>query len=142
MLKIQKVKLFFPFLLLLCFEINAQSNVQFTRADALKEIKDTLLANRAAIISNQHWSPVLDIAFCFAHKNKFKLKQEVLNKLLDCYIQTRLIKSFGERQDKELDCVFEYLNTYQKDIIFFLRNTNKYIENPKFDYYKVFNVKE
>ena len=138
----KKLTTLLALLIVLNISTNAQSNVQFTRADALKEINDTLLANRAAIISNQHWSPVLDIAFCFAHKDKFKLKQEVLNKLLDCYIQTRLIKSFGERQDKELDCVFEYLNTYQKDIIFFLRNTNKYIENPKFDYYKVFNVKE
>ena len=138
----KKLTTLLALLIVLNISTNAQSNVQFTRADALKEINDTLLANRAAIISNQHWSPVLDIAFCFAHKDKFKLKQEVLNKLLDCYIQTRLIKSFGERQDKELDCVFEYLNTYQKDIIFFLRNTNKYTDNPKFDYYKVFNVKE
>jgi len=61
---------------------------------------------------------------------------------LDCYIQTRLIKSFGERQNKELDCVFENLTTYQRDIIFFLRNTNKYIAHPKFDYYTVFNVKD
>jgi hypothetical protein len=138
----KKLTTLLALLIVLNISSNAQSNVQFTRADALKEINDTLLANKAAIISNQHWSPVFDIAFCFAHKEKFRLKKEVLDKLLDCYIKTRLIKSFGERQDKELDCVFEHLNTQQKDIIFFLRNTNKYIDNPKFDYYKVFNVKE
>lgn len=142
MFTIQKIAAFFLFLLLVYFETHAQSNIQFTRADALKEINDTLMANKAAINANQHWSPVLDIAFCFAHKDKFRLKQAVLNKLLDCYIQTRLIKSFGERQNKELDCVFENLTTYQRDIIFFLRNTNKYIEHPKFDYYTVFNVKD
>ena len=142
MLKIQKVKLFFPFLILLCFEINAQSNVQFTRADALKEINDTLLANKTAIIKNERRVPFYSIAYCFAHKDKFRFKQEAVDKLLDYYIITRKIKDVEKRKDIEVDYVFDVSNTYQLDILFWLTCTNIYKDKPGYDYYKVFNIKE
>ncbi len=139
MFKIQKVLLvILPVLMYL--NGKSQNHHQFTRTDALKEINDTLLANKTAIIKNERNAPFYGISYCFAHKDKFRFKQEALNKLLDYYIITREIKDVEKRKNLEIDYVFNVSNTYQLDILFWLTCTNIYKEKPGYDYYKVFNV--
>jgi len=142
MFKIQKAAQVFLFFLLLFFKTNAQSNLQFTRADALKEINDTLLANKAAIIKNDRHAPFYLISYCFAHKDKFRFKQEALDMLLDYYITSRKIKEVEKRKDTEIDNVFDVSNKYQLDILFWLTTTDIYKKKPDYDYFKVFNIKE
>jgi hypothetical protein len=138
----KKLTTLLALLVVLNLSTNAQSNVQFTRADALKEINDTLLANKSAIIKNERRAPFYSIAYCFAHKDKFRFKQEALNKLLDYYIITRKVIDLEKRTDLEIDYVFDVSNTYQLDILFWLTCTDIYKDKPDYDYYKVFNVKE
>jgi hypothetical protein len=141
MFKIQKVLLvILPFLIYL--NGNSQIHHQLTRADALKEINDTLLINKTAIIKNERHTPFYLISYCFAHKDKFRFKQETLNKLLDFYIISRNIKDVEKRKDTEIDNVFDVSNTYQLDILFWLTCTDIYKNKPGYDYYKAFNIKE
>ena len=142
MLKIQKCTLLFLFLLLLGFRTNAQSKIKFTRADALKEINDTINANKAAILKNDRQAPFYLIPFSYAHRKQFRFNQSALNKLLDYYIITRKISDVEKRSDLELHYVFEVSNDHQLDILFWLRNTNIYKDRLDYDYYKMFNVKE
>ena len=142
MFQIQKITTFFLFLLLVYFKTNAQSNVQFTRADTLKEINDTLLANKAAILVNERHAPFYLIPYCFAHKNKFRFNLETLDKLLEAYKFTRRMNDVQKRHDTELDVVFDNLDEHQRNILFWLTCTDIYKERPDYDYYKIFNVKD
>jgi hypothetical protein len=128
--------------ILLNISTNAQSNLRFSKADALNEINDTLKVNKDAIIANKRNAPFYLITYCYAHKNKFKFKEETLDKLLDAYTKTRLIKNVKSRQDAELDYVFEYLDEHERDILFWLTCTDIYKDRPNYDYYKEFNVKK